>query len=65
MTSQAIDNQKAIADIRADLQAGRIDYATAAERAKPVIDRINATGKALAKKHGMRPKLITFQEVMR
>lgn len=65
MTSQAINNQKAIEEIRADLQAGRIDYDTAFERAKPVIDRINARGREIAKKHGMRPKLITFQEVMR
>jgi len=61
----AIANQTAIERIRKDMLAGRIDYSEAAEQAAPTIKAINEKAKAIAKKHGMRPKLITFSELMR
>lgn len=65
MTQEATDNMQKIADIRKAMQSGELNYDDAFDKAKPIIDRINARGKELAKKHGMRPKMITFSELMR
>jgi len=65
MTTQAIKNQQEVAEIRLLFYKGFYTHIEAKMHMQPVLDRINATGKELAKKHGKRPKLISFAEVMR
>jgi polyhydroxyalkanoate synthesis regulator phasin len=65
MTLQALDNMRAIKDIRARMQAGDITYEQAKAEAEPVIKRINKRNAEIAKKHKMRPKNINFAGLMR
>lgn len=65
MTEQALKNRQDIERIRKGLMAGKLSYDEAGEQAAPIIKRINEQAKAIAKKHGLRAKLITFNELMR
>lgn len=64
-SQQAIDNRAAIERIRKAMLAGEISYSEAAEQAAPVIKRINEQAKAIAKKHGVRPSMVSFAAIMR
>jgi len=64
-SEQAIKNQQDIAAIRKKLLSGKLTYNDAADQAAPIIKRINEQARAIAKRHGMRPKLISFTELMR
>ena len=51
--------------IKANFAQGRISYAEAKSQAEPIIASINAKAKQIAKKYGMRPRLVSFNEIMR
>lgn len=65
MTNEAVQNQEQIADIKRRMSSGELSYEEAKAEAQPVIDRINAKAKELAKKYNKRPKLMNFSEIMR
>lgn len=51
--------------IRAKLSRGEISYTEAKSQAEPIIASINAKAREIAKKYGMRPRLVSFNEIMR
>lgn len=63
--SNAIANQQKIQNIRCRMMSGEISYEQARREAEPVIANINSTAKRLAKKHNLRAKLLSFEELMR
>lgn len=65
MTNEAKKNREAMEAIKANLAQGKISYAEAKSQAEPVITRINAKAREIAKKYGMRPRLVSFNEIMR
>lgn len=65
MTNEAQDNQEKIADIKRRMVAKELSYEDAKLEAQPVIDRINAKAKELAKKYNKNAKKISFSEIMR
>ena len=65
MTNEARKNREAMEAIKANLAQGRISYAEAKSQAEPIIASINAKAKQIAKKYGMRPRLVSFNEIMR
>ena len=65
MTNEAKQNREAMEAIRAKLSRGEISYAEAKSQAEPIIASINLKAKELAKKYGMRPRLVSFNEIMR
>lgn len=65
MTNEAKQNREKINAIKASLANGQISYAEAREQAEPVITKINAAAKEIAKKYSMRPRLVTFNEIFR
>lgn len=54
-----------MAFFKVNLAQGKISYAEAKSQAEPVIARINAKAREIAKKYGMRPRLVSFNEIMR
>ena len=44
---------------------GAIDFEKAKEMAKPHIDAINNKSKEIAKKHGVKPRLVGFHNFVR
>jgi len=61
-------NQKPIqelANIDLWVKMGAIDFDTAKEMAKPHIDAINEKSKEIAKKHGVKPRLVRFHNFVR
>ena len=54
-----------LANIELWLKLGAIDYDKAKEMAQPYIDAINEKSKEIAKKHGMKPRLVGFHNFMR
>ena len=65
MTDQAIENQQSIEDIRHKYNSGEYTREQAVEAAQPYLDRINAKAVEIAGRHGVKPKKVTFMEVMR
>lgn len=65
MQTQAVDNITAINDIRRRMASGVISYDQAKKEAAPVIERINAKAKEIAKRHGKRPQTVSFAAIMR
>ncbi|MEX2444491.1 MAG: hypothetical protein WD492_12860 [Alkalispirochaeta sp.] len=51
--------------IRARLHTGELEYREARRLAEPHIRAFNAVSREKAKKHGVRPKLMTFAGFMR
>ena len=47
------------------LKMGAIDYDKAKEMAKPHINAINDKSKEIAKKHGIKPRLVGFHDFIR
>jgi polyhydroxyalkanoate synthesis regulator phasin len=47
------------------LKMGAIDYDQAKEMAKPHINAINEKSKEIAKKHGIKPRLMGFHNFVR
>jgi len=47
------------------VKMGAIDYEKAKELAKPHIDAINEKSREIAKKHGVKPKLVGFHNFVR
>jgi len=47
------------------LKIGAIDYDKAKEMAKPHIEAINEKSKEIAKKHGVKPRLVGFHNFVR
>ena len=65
MTNNALDNRQKIQDIRRRMLSGEITYDQAKAEAQPIIDQINATGAAIAKKYGKRATKLQFAAIMR
>lgn len=65
MTNEAQKNREAMEAIRAKLAQGEISYAEAKSQAEPIIASINAKAKEIAKKYNQRPRLVSFNEIMR
>lgn len=65
MTNEAKQNREQIDAIKALLASGQISYAEAREQAEPIIAKINAIAKEIAKKYSVRPRLISFSEIFR
>lgn len=60
--------ERNIADIdriRKAMCRGEISYDEAKTQAAPVIERINASAKQIAKKYNKRPQLVNFAALMR
>ncbi|MDR1074023.1 MAG: hypothetical protein LBL45_10180 [Treponema sp.] len=47
------------------MMTGAVTYDRAKELAAPHLDALNARAKEIAKKHGAKPRLITFASFMR
>jgi len=47
------------------VKMGAIDFEKAKEMAKPHIDAINNKSKEIAKKHGVKPRLVGFHNFVR
>ena len=54
-----------LANIDLWLKMGAIDFDKAKEMAKPHIDAINEKSKEIAKKHGVKPRLVYFHNFVR
>jgi len=54
-----------LANIDMWLKMGAIDFDKAKEMAKPHIDAINKKSKEIAKKHGVKPRLVGFHNFVR
>jgi len=54
-----------LANIDMWLKMGAIDFDRAKEMAKPHIDAINKKSKEIAKKHGVKPRLVGFHNFVR
>lgn len=65
MTNEAQKNREQIEAIRAQLSRGFITYEQAKQQAEPIIAKINAKAREIAKKYNQRPRLLTFNEIMR
>lgn len=65
MTTEAQENRTKIEAIRAQLSHGFITYEQAKQQAEPIIAKINAKAKEFAKKYNQRPRLVSFNEIMR
>lgn len=65
MTDEAMKNRERIEAIRGQLSHGFITYEQAKQQAEPIIAKINAKAKEIAKKYNQRPRLVSFNEVMR
>jgi len=61
-------NQKPIQELKNIdmwLKIGAIDYDKAKAMAKPHIDAINEKSREIAKKHGVKPRLVGFHNFVR
>lgn len=65
MKQDAINNRNILYAIRQQLLVGAISYDEAKRQAMPIIDQINDRSREIAKKHGMKPQLVTFGSIMR
>lgn len=65
MTQEAKDNREKINAIRAQLSAGQITYDEAKKQAAPIIAAINVKARQIAAKYKLRPKIVSFNEIMR
>jgi hypothetical protein len=63
--NEAIENREAISRIKMDLALGLISYSEAKNQAEPIIAGINKKSIEIAKKYGMKPKLVSFATLMR
>lgn len=62
---EALKNRQAIEEIKRAYTLGEITREEAKEKAQPIIDRINAKGKEIAKKYNKRYSPISFIGLMR
>ena len=51
--------------IKAEMLNGLLSYDQAKAKAQPILDAMNAHGKAIAKKYGKKFQVFTFAAVMR
>lgn len=65
MTNEAKQNREQIEAIKGQLSRGFITYDEAKRQAEPIITKINDKAREIAKKYGMRAKLVSFNEIMR
>ena len=65
MTNEAKQNREQIDAIKAGLAHGFITYEEARAQAEPIIATINAKAREIAKKYNQRPRLVTFNEILR
>lgn len=65
MTNEAIQNREKIEAIKAQLSCGQIAYDEARTQAEPIIAKINAKAREIAKKYNQRPRLVSFNEIFR
>ena len=60
-----MEHTNELKNIRSWLCAGAITYDKAKQMAKPHIEAFNMKSKEIAKKHGVKPRFITFASFMR
>lgn len=65
MTDKATNNILKIEHIKEDLMFGRISYDQAKILAEPTIRDINERAIEIARKHGMRPRKVSFEVLVR
>ena len=65
MTNEAKQKREKIEAIRGQLSDGFITYEQAKKQAEPIIASINAKAREIAKKYNHRPRLVSFNEIMR
>ena len=63
MTS--LEHKQEMDNIKMWLHTGAISYNRAAEMAKPHLDAMNEKAKEIAKRCGVKPKIISFSAYMR
>ena len=61
----ALEHKQEMDNIKLWLYSGAITYEQAQEMAKPHLEAMNAKSRELAKKFGVKPKLISFTSFMR
>lgn len=61
MTSEAIENQKKVAEINRRYMADEITREEAIELLTPIGNEINAKAKQIAKKYGMAPRYVKIK----
>lgn len=59
------DTLNALNEIKYKLKIGVISYDEAKQRATPFLNAMNEKSKEIAKRHGVKPKKITFAGFMR
>lgn len=62
---EALKNRQAIEEIKRAYTLGEITREEAKEKAQPIIDRINAKGKEIAKKYNKKYSPLGFVGLMR
>lgn len=65
MNKEALENRKAVSDIKMALAVGEISYNEAKQKIMPVLERINGRGEKIAKKYGKKYHPVTFSEIIR
>ena len=65
MTNEAKQNREKIEAIIGQLSHGFITYEQAKKQAEPIIASINDKSKEIARKYNQRPRLVSFNEIMR
>lgn len=65
IADEATSNRQIITNIKRRLDLGNISYDQAKAEAKPTIDAINRKAREIAKKYGVRPRLVSFEYLMR
>lgn len=61
----ALEHKQEMDNIKMWLHTGAISYDRAREMAKPHLDAMNEKAKEIAKRLGVRPRLINFSSFMR
>lgn len=65
MNNEANLNRNILASIKAKMLSGEITYEEAKKEAQPTIDLMNKRVKEIADEYGVKPKLLTFVNLMR
>lgn len=64
-SGKAEQNIKAVDDIKRRLRDREITYDQALEEIAPIVDDINAYGREVAKRHGVKARSVSAREILR
>lgn len=65
MKTEDRENYEKLMEVKVRLGAGLITYKEAQAEAAPLLEAMNAKGREIAKKYGMKYREITFKHFMR